>query len=147
MTFPAFLLHFVVYFVQCFQQQLCQAPECRSHPSREHVCSTPQAACLRNKACIWLLCHPMLSLFGYGDRQKTARPKLSWNKTSFQPGNPVKDAMSKSWALGPVLSYYSRAQLTKTRPLREKKKPQETAVVTPWQRPHCGLVSAINSLL
>lgn len=115
-------------------------------PSKQGACAPQSPSCLPKEQGMHLTSLPFPSvLVGYGDRQKRARSKLSWKTAFFQSRHSVKDSMSKSWAIGPLLSYHLECILHRLRPLRKKKK--ATAFETSWQLPHCGLVSAINSLL
>jgi hypothetical protein len=90
MTFSAFLLYFVLHLVPCFRQQLCQAPESSSHPSRGHVCPILQAACPSSQAHIWFLSRSILFLPGTGTDRKP--PELN---TSARRPQAVGDTRNK----------------------------------------------------
>ena len=144
MTFPAFLLSSVVYFVQCFQQQLCQAPEYRSLPSGD-VCFPLHKLLVLKWQGMHLTSLPFhSSLCHYRHRQETTRPKHSWNKVPNSQGCQEQILSIR------ILSFLLlRVDLAERKAFKETKqtKKKETALVTSWQWPHCGLVSTINSLL
>lgn len=106
-------------------------------PSKQGACAPQSPSCLPKEQGMHLTSLPFPSvLVGYGDRQKRARSKLSWKTAFFQSRHSVKDSMSKSWAIRPLLSYHLECILHRLRPLRKKKKSNciwdQLAAATLW---------------
>ena len=129
-----YLLQFILFnvfsnsFAKPQSREAIQVGMCASHSIR----------CLRSsgKTCIWLPTHS--SLCRYRHRQETTRPKHSWNKAPNSQGCHEQILSIR------ILSFLLlRVYLLERKAFKEKKKQQ----LTSWQWPHCGLVSAINSLL